>query len=50
VSPVLFVIYLSGLFGKVEKQEDKCGSEGISLTMMWHGWWKARMWGNAHKD
>jgi len=20
------------------------------LSMMWHGWWKVRMWGNAHND
>jgi len=32
VSPVLFVIYLSGLFGKVEKKEEDCGSEGISFV------------------
>jgi len=29
VSPVLFVIYLSGLFGRVEDTEEECGSEGI---------------------
>jgi hypothetical protein len=32
VSPVLFVIYLSGLFGKVEKEEGESGSEGISFV------------------
>jgi hypothetical protein len=32
VSPVLFVICLSGLFGKVEKEEDECESEGISFV------------------
>jgi len=32
VSPVLFVIYLSGLFSQVEKKEDECGSEGISFV------------------
>jgi len=32
VSPVLFVIYLSGLFGQVEKKEEECGSEGISFV------------------
>jgi len=31
VSPVLFVIYLSGLFGQVEEKEKECGSEGISF-------------------
>jgi len=30
VSPALFVIYLSGLFGQVEMKEEECGSEGIS--------------------
>jgi hypothetical protein len=29
---VLFVIYLSGLFGEVEKEEEECGSEGISFV------------------
>jgi hypothetical protein len=32
VSPVLFVIYLSGLFGRVEEKEKECGSEGISFV------------------
>jgi len=32
VSPVLFIIYLSGLFGQVEKKEEECGSEGISFV------------------
>jgi len=32
VSPVLFVIYLSGLFGQVEDKEKECGSEGISFV------------------
>jgi len=32
VLPVLFVIYLSGLFGQVEKKEEQCGSEGISFV------------------
>jgi len=32
VSPVLFVIYLLGLFGRVEEQEGECGSEGISFV------------------
>jgi len=32
VSPVLFVIYLSGLFDQVEKEQEKCGSEGISFV------------------
>jgi len=32
VSPVLFVIYLSGLFGEVEKEEEECGSGGISFV------------------
>jgi len=32
VSPVLFVIYLSGLFGQVEDKEEECGSEGISFV------------------
>jgi len=32
VSPVLFVIYRSGLFGQVEKKEEECGSEGISFV------------------
>jgi ribonuclease HI len=32
VSPVLFVIYLSGLFGRVEEKEEECGSEGISFV------------------
>jgi len=32
VSPVLFVKYLSGLFGKVEAEEKECGSEGISFV------------------
>jgi len=32
VSPELFVIYLSGLFGEVENQEMECGSEGISFV------------------
>ena len=32
VSPVLFVIYLSGLFGKAEEEEKECGSEGISFV------------------
>jgi len=32
VSPVLFVIYLSGLFGKVEDKEEECGSEVISFV------------------
>jgi len=50
VSPVLFVIYLSGLFGQVEEKEKECGSEGISFLMMWYGWWKVRIWGNAHND
>jgi len=32
VSPVLFFIYLSGLFGRVEEKEKECGSEGISFV------------------
>jgi hypothetical protein len=32
VSPVLFIIYLSGLFGRVEDEEEECGSEGISFV------------------
>jgi len=32
VSPVLFVIYLSGLFGRVEEKEEESGSEGISFV------------------
>ena len=32
VSPVLFVIYLSELFGEVEKKEEESGSEGISFV------------------
>jgi len=32
VSPVLFVIYLSGLFGRVEEKDEECGSEGISFV------------------
>jgi len=32
LSPVLFVIYLSGLFGRVEENEKECGSEGISFV------------------
>jgi hypothetical protein len=37
VSPVLFFIYLSGLFGRVEEKEKECGSEGISVVddMAW---------------
>jgi hypothetical protein len=30
--PVLFFIYLSGLFGKDEKEEEECESEGISFV------------------
>jgi len=32
VSPVRFVIYLSGLFGQVEREEEESGSEGISFV------------------
>jgi len=32
VSPVLFVLYLLGLFGQVEEKEKECGSEGISFV------------------
>jgi len=32
VSPVLFVLYLSGLFGQVEDKEEESGSEGISFV------------------
>ena len=32
VSPQLFVIYLSGLFGRVEEKEKECKSEGISFV------------------
>jgi len=32
VSRVLFVIYLSGLFGQVEDKEKECGSKGISFV------------------
>jgi len=32
VLPVLFAIYLSGLFGRVEEKEEECGSEGISFV------------------
>src|SRR5258705_190882 len=32
VSPVLFIIYLSGLFGKVVKEERLCESKGISFV------------------
>jgi len=32
MSPVLFVIYLSGLFGRVEEKEKECRSEGISFV------------------
>ena len=32
VLPVLFVIYLLGLFSQVENTEEECGSEGISLV------------------
>jgi len=32
VSALLFIIYLSGLFGRVEEKEEECGSEGISFV------------------
>jgi hypothetical protein len=32
VSPVLFVIYISGLFGRVEEKEKECESDGISFV------------------
>jgi len=32
VSLVLFVSYLSGLFGQVQKEEEECGSEGLSFV------------------
>jgi len=32
VSPVLFIIYLLGLFGQVEDKQNECGSEGISFV------------------
>ena len=32
VSTVLCVVYLSGLFGRVEEKENECGSEGISFV------------------
>ena len=32
ISPVLFVVYLSGLFGQVQDKENECGSEGISFV------------------
>jgi hypothetical protein len=32
VSPVLFVIYLSELFGEVDEEEEVGGSEGISFV------------------
>jgi len=32
VSPVLFIIYLAGLFGKVAKEEEECEREGISFV------------------
>jgi hypothetical protein len=32
VSPVLFVIYLSGLFGEVEQEKEDCGREGTSFV------------------
>jgi len=32
VSPVLFIIYLSGLFGEVQKEKEECKSEGISFV------------------
>jgi len=32
VLPVLFVIYLLGLFSRVEEKEEECGSEGISFV------------------
>jgi len=32
VSPVLFILYLSGLFGQVENKEKESGSEGISFV------------------
>jgi len=50
VSPVLFVIYLSGLFGQVERKKKSVEVRVYLLSMMWHGWGKARIWGNAHND
>jgi len=32
VSLVLFVIYLSGLFGRVEDKKEECGSDSISFV------------------
>jgi len=32
LSPVLFVIYVSGLFCQFEKKEEECGIEGISFV------------------
>jgi len=51
VLPVLFVIFLSGLFGRVGEKERKCGSEGISFVddVAWVVD-EVKMWGNAHND
>jgi hypothetical protein len=32
VSPVLFFIYFSGIFDRVEEKEEECGNEGISFV------------------
>jgi hypothetical protein len=49
-TPVLFVIYLSELFGEVERKEEESESEGISFVDD-EAWVVEGMeWGNAHND
>jgi len=35
---------------KSKKKKKKVRVRGYFLSMMWHGWWQVREWGNVHKD
>jgi len=50
VLPVLFVIYLWDCSAKLKRKRKSVRVRVYLLLMMWHGWWRGRMWGYAHRD
>jgi len=50
VSPVLLSCTFRGCLAKLKNRKKSVELRVYLLLMMWHGWWKGRMWGNAHND
>jgi len=50
VSPVLSSYTFRGCSAKLRRKKKSVEVRVYLLSMMWHGWWKVRMWGNAHND